>query len=241
MDKKVIAPYVRQLLLPDLETSIRVADAALVYFQSLHREYVTAPHPGACVGLALYQTELDTMERISCLAKLSGKTLEGFLKVLSETRTLLRLPFAMSFDELVAHAHLPVRLASTAKKIFSDLQAEFPGEAEVSRASICAAVLLVVAVKRGFNKAQTLASLAAITTSDPEDVGKSEIMIRNLIGQKYGLKTATRNTEPSDREAGEEVKRATELKMAEMKKEGAKPMIQGKLNFALASRREEGC
>jgi hypothetical protein len=170
---------------------------------------------------------------------MSGKTMQGFLKVLSETRSLLNLPFAISFDQLAQEARLPVRLVCTARKVFSDLQAEFPGDSRVSRAAIYAAVMLVVAVKRGFKKDETLADLSRITSSDPDDVLKSEQMIRDLLGRKHGFRVPH---PPDERpgEASEELKETAARMMQQLKEEARAPKkkVQQKLSFPLVPRRE---
>ena len=56
MDRKIIAPYVKESRLPDLETSIRIADQALLYFKSVERQCQGKVTPGACVALAFAAT-----------------------------------------------------------------------------------------------------------------------------------------------------------------------------------------
>jgi hypothetical protein len=237
MDRRVIAPYVRESRLPDLETSTRVADQALLFFQSLRAQYDNQVHPGACVGLALYQSQLDTEQRIAKLAAMSGRTMDGFLRLLSQTRALLDLPFAISFDQLAEDARLPVRFASTARKVLSDLQAEFPEDGRVSRAAVHAAVMLVVAVKHGVKKAEVLSDLARITLSDPEDVLRCEQMIRDLLGRKHGLAPAHRAPRPPGH-ASEELKAVAAQAIAQLAERGGGKKVQQKLSFALVPRRE---
>jgi hypothetical protein len=239
MDRKIISPYVREVRLPDLATSIAVADQALGYYQSVTRQFPNRSHPGACVALALYQKELDTEERIALIARMSGHTMNGFLKVLSETRHLLNVPVKISFDGLVQQAKLPVRLASTARKVFSDLQTELSGDGQLSRGAIYAAVMLVVAVKRGFKKTETLADLSRITSSDPEDVLSCERMIRDLLSRKYGFRSSEK-PEVVRHGVSDEVRAASHEAMEQLKAEAGlkKKMTQKKLDFALIPRRE---
>ena len=233
MDRKVIAPYVKAARLPDLDTSIQIADQSLMYFKSVQRQSQGNVIPGACVALALYNEGFDNKERINTMAKMSGRTVDSFLKVVSETRALLGLPFKISFEQLTEGAHLPIRLASTAQKVFQDLQAEFTEDDNLNRASIYAAVMLVIAVKRGFKKELTLSELARVTAADPEDILKTEAMIRELIGKKYGLRTKTKPASSGLAEAGEELRSASAKAMEELKKEGKslKKKVQQTLDF----------
>ena len=79
MDRKIIAPYVKASRLPDLETSIRIADQALLYFKSVERQCQGKVTPGACVALALYNEGFESEERITAMAKMSGKTFDAFM------------------------------------------------------------------------------------------------------------------------------------------------------------------
>ena len=233
MDRKIIAPYVKESRLPDLETSIRIADQALLYFKSVERQCQGKVTPGACVALALYNEGFESEERIKAMAKMSGKTFDAFMKVVSETRAILGLPFTISFEQLAEGAHLPKRLAATAKKVFDDLKAEFSEDDKLNRAGIYAAVMLVIAVKRGFKKELTVRELARVTSADPEDILKTEVMIRELIGKKYGL-TVKKSDERVSGEAGEDVKLASAKAMEAMAKEqksGKKKKVQQKLDF----------
>jgi hypothetical protein len=170
---------------------------------------------------------------------MSGKTLDSFLKLLSQTRSLLDLPFSMSFEDLAESARLPIRFASTARKVLLDLQSEFPEDTRVSRAAIHAAVMLVIAVKRGVKKEPTLADLARITSSDPEDVLRCEQMIRDLLGRKHGFKRSHhQQNEPG--EASNELKAESARVMEQLEQEvkAPKKKIQQKLCFPLVPRRE---
>jgi hypothetical protein len=239
MERRLLSPYVREMQLPDLETSIKIADQALEYYHSLNRQFPARCHPGACVALALYQKELDTESRIAFIAKMSGQTMEGFLKVVSEARHLLNIPVNISFDELVQQARLPTRLASTARKVFEDLLAAIPGDTQLRRSAVYAAVMLVVAVKRGFKKLETLADLSRITSSDPDDVLNCERVIRDILARKYGFRSSEKPRAVHG-EAADEIKAISEQTMEQMRTGSGpkKKMVQRKLGFALIPRRE---
>lgn len=221
-DKQLIAPYVRNAALPDLETSIQVADTALLYFKNLKRNYSQTPSPVACVTLAVYKHNQATTERVQKLAKLSGCSFDGFLRQVSETRALLNLPFDMSFEQIATEAKLPLRLANTANKIFRDIQASFPDDQTLSRSAIYASVMLLVAYKRGYNKNVVLEDLARITTTDQSAILDAESVVRNLIGDRYGGRKVKKDDhEDIAIEISEETKIST-AKIIEQNKEEAK-------------------
>ena len=226
MEKRLVAPYVRALDLPDLDSSIRISDESTLFLRAIQQDAPTRAHPAVCVALALYRHELDTKKRMEALSKMCGKTLDSFMRSVSEARSVLRLPFIVSFEQLAEAARLPAVLASTGRKVFNDIK---PGmEASENTALLSAAVMLVVAVKRGFDREQTLAALARVTSTDPDDVVEKEAVVRDLIGRRYVLK-------PKDDENMEELKRVSSEVIAEKQKQ----KVQQKLNFALIPRREK--
>lgn len=184
--KQVIAPYVKECKLPDLDTSIRVADAALEYYLRMKREYPKVCNPGSCVGLAIYKERLISEERLSQIARMSGLDTNGIVSKISETRQLLNVKFELSFEEIALESNLPIRYAITAEKIFNDIKSEFPKDQTLSRPGILSAIMLLVAVKRGSNKKEILEKLFKITSTDQRIILSNETMIRGIIGNRYG-------------------------------------------------------
>lgn len=227
MDKQTVAPYVRALNLEDLNTRIQISDEALMFLKSLQHVHAS---PGACVALALYRHDLDTKERVTALAKLSGKTLDAFMKSVSENRAELRLPFPISFEELAESAHLPVGLAGTAKQVFLDIKSELPEDS----AAICASVMLACATKRGFNRDLTLSALARISSTDPDQLLETEAIVQKTIDRHYRPK----KPEEELPEHVKEIRKVSSEVMAELKAD-QKKKVQQKLNFRLIPRREK--
>ena len=227
MEKRAVAPYVRALDLPDLDASIRISDESTLFLKAIQQDAPARAHPAVCVALALYRHELDTKKRMEALSKMCGKTVDSFMRSVSEARSVLRLPFIVSFEQLAEAARLPAVLASTGRKVYNDIK---PGmdQAGENAALVSAAVMLVVAVKRGFDRDQTLAALARVTSTDPDDVVKKEAAVRDVIGRRYVLKSR-------DDENMEELKRVSSEIVAEKQKQ----KVQKKLNFAMIPRREK--
>ena len=227
MEKRAVAPYVRALDLPDLDASIRISDESTLFLKAIQQDAPARAHPAVCVALALYRHELDTKKRMEALSKMCGKTVDSFMRSVSEARSVLRLPFIVSFEQLAEAARLPAVLASTGRKVYNDIK---PGmdQAGENAALVSAAVMLVVAVKRGFDRDQTLAALARVTSTDPDDVVKKEAAVRDVIGRRYVLKSR-------DDEHMEELKRVSSEIVAEKQKQ----KVQKTLNFAMIPRREK--
>ncbi|OHT09069.1 hypothetical protein TRFO_04643 [Tritrichomonas foetus] len=241
-DKQIIAPYVRAMKLENLETSIQVADQALLYYQHLKYNFQKKNDPGVCVALSLYKFKLETDDRLRQIASMQGIPNNFLVRRISDTRQLLDIPYEVSYEEIAKEINIPTRFAVTANKIFDDLKNEFPDDKTINRAAIKAAIMLVVAIKRGYKREKTMNDLSRVTTTDPKAILENELMIRTLIGNRYGGKNlAPKPTEPVPKVAADEhIKEITRQeigKMAKKQKNKAKK-IQKKLDFGFIPRKE---
>ena len=198
MDKKIIAPYVRASKLDSLEESTQIADQSLVYFQLLKHNYPNHLNPAACVVLSLYSSNLVTQQRLDQLSKMQGITANILLRNVSEIRQLLNLKCEKTYEEIAQAAKLPMRFSSTCNKIFDDLKKEFNEEETLNRAAMKAAIMLVVAVKRGYKRNEIVDALSRITSTDQKEILENELTVRKLIGNRYGGKNlAPKQKDPS--------------------------------------------
>ena len=243
MDKQVIAPYVRAMKLESLEASINVADQTLLYFQHIKHNLSITPDPAVCVALSLYKLDYSNQSRLEQLAKMHGIPLNIFFRRCSETRHLLNLPLEISFEEIAKSINIPVRFTITTNKIYDDLKNELPGDETLNRASVKAAITLVVAVKRGYKRDEILESLSRLISADPKDILDTELIIRTLIGKRYGVAPKSRNPQKQTKETPDEIKKSVHEELEKMKlqqtkkKDGKK--IQAKLSFDVIPRKEK--
>lgn len=247
MDKQVIAPYVRKSNLDNLETSIKVADQSLYYYGQLKHNFPNHLNPAACVVLSLYTFNLVTEKRLEQLSKMQGITINVLLRTVSEIRQLLNMKCELTYEEIAEASKLPLRFACTCNKILADLQKEFDENETLNRAAMKAAIMLVVAVKRGYKRNEVVENLSKITSTDPKDILENELTVRKLIGNRYGGKnltpkdknaetTVTPLTPENRKEMQEEVKEQLETLKQEQKKKLKK--VQTKLSFFCTPQKE---
>ncbi|KAH0787162.1 hypothetical protein GPJ56_008876 [Histomonas meleagridis] len=238
--KKIISPYVLQSRLSDLETSIRVADNALFYYKNLQRDFPNVLHPGACVGLALYKENQATEERLQRLANMSGLRLDGFMSKISNIRQLLNVEFNLTFEQISLMANIPIRYAHTASKIFEDIKNEFPNDQTLNRAALVAAILLVVAVKRGMNKIAVLENLTKITVTNQQDVLSVEAIVRATIGNRYGkCRQAPIHPHTSTQSIDPQLKQSIQAEVEQLQSKPMKKQKQMMLDFAIIPKKQE--
>lgn len=238
--KQIIAPYVKECRFPDLETSIKVADSALEYYQRMKREYPKLCHPGSCVGLAIYKEKQTSEERLNCIAKMSGLDISGIVSKISETRQLLNVKFELSFEEIALEANLPIRYAITAEKIYNDIKSEFLNDKTLNRPAILSAIMLLVAVKRGINKKDILEKLFKITSTDQRVILSNETMIRGIIGNRYGKsRGGAPKNHVEQKRTDPEIKKEMEKEVAKIHKQEHKKQKQLKLQFSVVPKEKK--
>lgn len=247
MDKQIVAPYVRASRLDSLEQSVQIADQSLIYFRNLKHNFPRIRNPAACVALSLYKFNLINEERLKKLSGMQGTEIEVLLRNVSEIRQLLNLEWETSYEEMALASKLPIRFSNTAAKIYSDLQKEFPDDNTINRAAIKAAIMLVVAIKRGYKRDDVITPLSRVTTTDPKTILENEILIRKLIGKRYGGKDVTPRNESGINEkrqpvevpekVKEEARSALQNRQKEKQKNTSKPK-QSKLTFDIIPQKE---
>ena len=233
-EKKLLSQYVKDSRLPDLETSLLVADKSLSLFKQIESIYKKSPHPGAIVALALISLDKVQENSLENIAKRSAINLSTLLKKINEIRSLLNIPCNLSFESLIEKTKLPKRFSFTAKKIHQDIISTYPNDKSLVKPSAYAACILFVAISRGFNKDLLLIELSKIIYSDPTEILFVEKIIKEFNNGEYGLKQIKNNNNEIQEEIlidNSKILNDVNKEVLESLKNDNKKKIQTKLSF----------
>lgn len=240
--KKLIAPYVKQSMLPSVDAAVKVADKSLNMYNQLKICYgkdfnVFVP---AIVGASIISQGYGKTGAIERLIKISGKDFGGYCKKLGEVRELLNVPFNINLENIAEEINIPKRYALTARKIFQDLMSKTPDDISIQRPSMQAACLFIVGVERNHKREDLLHSLSKVCFLNPVEIVACEKTIRSLISGNYLIREKKSKedeydiTKVRDEDAYQRLKEETSKALIKLRSEKDRKMKQTCLNFANA-------
>lgn len=193
---QLIAPYVRKIKFEDLDTAIKVAELAESYYKKIALNETPQYLPAACVGTAIMALHLENSENILALSKMCSIALPLFQKKIEVICNQLNIPCNMTFDDIIERSSLPKKFLGTCIKVYQQICSTHPNDNSLSKRSVYAAVVLIVATKRGLPKAETAAALSKVTQTSATEI----ISISNLLRQDLGPDFQIKKIKPPEDE-----------------------------------------
>ena len=185
---QLIAPYVRKAKFENPDIAIKVAEAAESYYKKIALNETPQYLPAACVGAAIMSLRLENSENISILSKMCSMPLPLFQKKVENICSELNIPCNMTFEDIINRSNLPKKFTNTCMRLYQEICTLHPNDTNLSKRSVYAAVVLIVATKRGLPKTETAEVLSKVTQASSSEIISISNLLRQDIGPEFQIK-----------------------------------------------------